>query len=189
MVHPEITQFKTRQFRVSVELNKFIATCEAIHSNIVRDLVISCFGRVLIHTPITLMGLNRELHFSCGSEAQRSKFGFSVAPPEVWGRWGEQIKKTASSEKVHGGMMRVQMREQPRPDDYAGYIQAEIQPSLLIRGGAGIFIQINNHFEITQDQEHPAQGAVETLEGAWELSLLKAEEIIGEVMLKATRTD
>lgn len=197
LVHPEITQFSTRQFRITVEQTKFIATCEAIHRNVVRDLVISCFGRVLIHTPVVMLGLNRELHFSCGTEEQRSQFGLRLAPLEPWGQWGEEIRQSWANPAApigpggpaHGGMIRIQMREQPRPDGYSGWIQADIQPSQLIRAGSGIYISVNNHFNIQRDQAHPAQEAVETLERAWEVAMAKAEDIIAGVMTSAVRRE
>ena len=186
VIHKDLTQFQARQVKISVEHQRFVATCAAIHRNIVRDLVLSCFGRVLVHTPLGLMGINRELHFNCGSERNRSAFGFAIAPLEPWGKWGEEIAKNVKEDKRRGGMMRIQIREEPRPDKFTGYVQVEVQPSALIRNMSGIWVQTNDHFQFENNEEHPAQEAMETLETVWESANAKAESIIEDIMLRAT---
>jgi hypothetical protein len=185
VIHNDLTQFRARQIRVTVEQNRFVVGCEYIHRNLVRDLVLSCFGRVLVHCPIQMMGINRELHFSCGSEPNRSAFGFAIAPLEPWGLWGAEIGKEIEDNKPHGGMMSLQMRQSPRPGDRIGYIQAEIQPSKLVRNNAGIFVRVNDHFEFEVDKEHPTQNAMEALESEWEGAAKKAEYILSDIMAHA----
>jgi hypothetical protein len=133
-----------------------------------------------------MMGINRELHFNCGTEKKRSEFGFAIAPLAPWGKWGADIEKPFLEGKPHGGMMVIQMRQNPRPDGRPGYIQTEIQPSQFIKHETGIFIRVNSHFEFEPDEEHPAQKAVETLDEAWEGAVAKHEEITSEVMLLAS---
>jgi len=187
VVHPEITQFATRQFRLSVESEKFIVVCETLYRNVLYDLVVACFRKFLVYTPIRLMGLNRDLHFSVGSEEQRSRYGFELAPLSAWGEWGKEIEETAKNANGgrHGGMMKVAMQQSPRPDELDGYIQTEIQPSTLIRGNAGIYVIINDHYVIDPDEERPASAAMDVLEASWEQSGAVAEKIINSIMLKA----
>jgi hypothetical protein len=185
VIHPDITQFRARQMNFVVEHGRFFVTCETIHRNLVRDLVLSCFGQILVHTPIKMMGLNRELHFSCGSEAQRSKFGFEIAPLQPWGEWGKEIHDAYSTDKAHGGMMRVSMRQVPRLDKREGYLQTDIQPSGVLQRD-GIHILVNDHFQFEPQEKHPALRAMETLEQIWEEDAEKAEKIISHIMQRAT---
>ncbi len=132
-----------------------------------------------------MMGVNRELHFSCGSEAQRSKFGFEIAPTQPWGDWGKEIREAYAADKPHGGMMRVVMRQVPRLDKREGYLQTDIQPSVVLPND-GIFVLVNDHFQFQPHEKHPALRAVETLEQVLEEGAERAEKIISHVMLRAT---
>src|SRR4051812_28865922 len=67
VIHNDLTQFRASNLRIQVEPQRFIISCETAHRPRLKDLVVECFGNLLPHTPISMFGLNRELHFSCGS--------------------------------------------------------------------------------------------------------------------------
>ena len=188
VVHKEVSRFVVRGIEISVDPFRFTASCASLHRERVKDLVSVCFGNLLSHTPVRAMGINRSIHFKCPSEAIRNLVGHKLAPPEPWRTWGQEVLNAQGKSKRHGGMLRVMMRQEPRPDEYDGYIGADVQPSELIKDNSGIHLEINNHFRLTENNEPvAAERAVEILEKCWESSMEKSVEICDQLMLLVER--
>ena len=188
VVHNEVSRFVVRGIAISVDHFRFAASCASLHRERVKDLVLVCFGNLLTQTPVRAMGINRSIHFKCPSEAIRNRVGQKLAPPAPWGTWGQEVLEAQGKSERHGGMIRLMMRQQPRPDEYDGYIGVEVQPSELIKDNSGIHLEINNHFQLTEKNEPvAAERAVEVLEKCWEFSMDKSVEICDQLMLLVER--
>lgn len=179
-------EFKVDAFKLRARPNLFEIVSSDNHFEHVRDLVISCFGKVLPSVPIKLVVICRRIHFDAGGFEVRDRVGSRLAPKEPWGKWGEQIKEASSrSLEEHGGMISITMY-QPRID-FEGQkidVQAVVEPSFEIEDGKGIFVEVHNYFRLDVDESeiHDALLAVRILENHWESSLERAEMIFDQIM-------
>src|SRR5258706_8816031 len=58
-IHPEMTSIKFDQFRLQVMQRKFSIQTTETYPDTIKDLIQSCFGEGLPHSPISAMGINR----------------------------------------------------------------------------------------------------------------------------------
>jgi len=184
----EASQFKVDQFELLVLPERFTITSLDAHPEHIRDLVVSCFGQCLPHTPVRAMGINRFVHFDTGDFEVRDRVGSRLAPKDAWGSWGREIE-AASREpaEARGGMVSILMRQSSRPDGLKGHVQAKVEPSARIANNSGIFVDVNDHFELSSPDQviQDASSAVATLEGNWEASLQRSAMIVDQIMALA----
>ncbi|MGO9137249.1 MAG: hypothetical protein ACLP9S_04610 [Syntrophales bacterium] len=182
IIHNGIAAFKVGDWlHIQVELNRFIA--ETTEPPFVRlsDLVVRTFGEALIHTPISQMGINRQVHFSVGDEETRNKIGKKLAPQEVWGDWASSI--AGKKKEKHGGMISLIMRQIDLDDRDMGHVQAKVEPSLLIKDNSGISIDVNDHYVISNaDSLDGAIRMAEILAKKFDASIRNSEWIIDQIM-------
>ncbi len=132
IVHPRLTQFQLDWVRVQVTQDRFAAIADAGHSLPLRDLVLGTF-RLLEHTPVGAMGLNRMMHFPMKDDEEWHLLGDTLAPKDFWrevldGRPG--LRSLTIEGKRHGSEARV--------------MTVKIEPSLRVTNG--IFLETNEHF-------------------------------------------
>jgi hypothetical protein len=182
IIHRGIALFKVGDWlRVQVEPNRFVA--ETTEPPFVRlhDLVVRTFREALMHTPIFQMGINRTVHFSVGDEDTRDKIGKRLAPQEAWGEWASYIAGKKANK--HGGMVSLSMQQIDLDDREIGHIQAKVEPSPLIKNQAGIFIEINDHYEIQKDDSLAGSiPIIDILEKQFDVSIKRSEWIIDQIM-------
>jgi hypothetical protein len=164
VIHPEIVSTSTDWLQLQVRQDRFIAstTYNSFYEPL-RDLVLGTF-RLLRHTPIQKMGVNRDFHFRMPSEDTWHALGDRLAPKEPWINVLEKP-----------GMRRLDM-ESPRLDDFQGYIRVRTEPS--VRYPPGVYIHVNDHYEVQSAE--PPQGCDEimtVLSQVWKVSVDRAERI------------
>ena len=130
VAHQHITAFSADwlRFEVTLEVCKF-ETLQAPHIR-VADLAVRTFREYLSHTPLTAVGINRDVHFRVREEAERDRIGQTLVPVAPWGRWRDELELDG----FHGGMTSVtmsQLRPAERPD--GGRINIKVEPSHRIR--------------------------------------------------------
>lgn len=185
LIHEEVSQFKVDQFELQVLANRFGITSLDTHPEHIRDLVISCFGRFLPHTPLRAIGINRAVHFDTGDFEVRDRVGSRLAPKDAWGAWGEELREALREPlEVRSGMISIVMRQSLRPDGYKGYVQARVEPSVQIANHTGILVDVNDHFDLNGAEQavQDASSAVAMLETIWENSLQRSAMIIDQIM-------
>lgn len=181
IVHTDITQFAAAYMSFEIHTSRFLVRCDTIHKDVISDLVLTAFRDHLPHTPVWSVGINRKISYSCGSESARNELGIRLAPRGPWGSWGQEIDRSVGDEASHGGMMRLVMRQQPRPDGLAGHIQAELRPDPT--EGSRVVVDINNHFKIgTAEETIGCHDAMEVLIERWQPSMENAEYIVDGLM-------
>jgi hypothetical protein len=168
IVHQEAVIFKTEWFHFEVfqERAMFLTTQSQFFEPL-RDLALGTF-RILQHTPLTKMGINREMHFSCTEEA-RNALAEKIAPREPWKQIGVDTKLATMTTLAK------------RPDDYKGAIFIKVEASQ--RAIPGIFVSINDHYEVANEKE--AEGANEILsmlEAAWKQSTSRSLEMASKLI-------
>jgi len=182
LVHREIALFRVGEWlNVRVEPSRFVAeTREAPYVRL-SDLVLRTFKTCLNHTPIRMLGINRRVHFSVGDEPTRNRIGKLLAPQEPWGEWAPRLAEGAGEK--HGGMISLTMQQTHLDDREKGYIRAKIEPSPVIKGSAGIYMEVNDHYEF--DEYVATMGAepmMDLLAKVFESSIRRSEWIIDQVM-------
>ena len=185
LIQAGVSQFKVDQFELLVLSNRFSITSLDGHPEHIRDLVISCFGQNLPHTPVQFLGINRAVHFDTGSFEVRDRVGSRLAPKDAWGAWGKEIEASPlEPREARGGMISVVMQQSLRPDGHKGHVQAKVEPSVRVENSTGIFVDVNDHFDL-RGAEQAVQGAssaVAVLEANWEASLQRSGTIIDQIM-------
>ena len=184
VTHPEFSQFKAGRLGVQVGLNQFTVTCPTAYHGLAKDLVTGTFGQHLTHTPVLAVGINRQVHFDAGTFEVRECVGNRLAPKEPWGDWGDALAGEQGRPDTHGGMMSLVMRQAKRPDEYRGYIQVDVQPSvqpgLLM---TGIYAQTNDHYDLADGAAAPGcRRMLEVIETKWDWSIDNSAAIIDRLM-------
>jgi hypothetical protein len=164
LIHREIASFSTDWLHLQVTTDRFSATTtQSSFYEPLRDLVLGTF-RLLRHTPILQMGINRDAHFRMASEEAWHAFGYKVAPKEPW----------AGILKEPG--MRSLTIEGQRSDQLRGYIRVRVEPSVRVH--PGVFLNVNDHYE-AQNMEtgRGCDEVIDILDREWRTSLERSSKI------------
>jgi hypothetical protein len=181
VIHPDVVIFAVQDlFTLHVERERFSISRASIPWVFVSDFVAKIFGDLLPHTPVSKLGINLVVHFDAGSQAKRDEIGERLAPPAPWGEWGALA---ASGEGMRrGGLRSLTMIQKNVSDRPAGWVQAKIEPSILVRGGVtGIFMEINDHYELV-GQSEDARAIVAILQEKFDSSVRNSERIVDQIM-------
>ena len=173
IVRPEVTVFSIEWCRIEVTEDRFaIGSTHEAYFERLADLVIKTF-RILIHTPVHMMGINYDVHFSAQSEEKWHEFGHKLAPKQIW-----------KEMFANPGLRSLTIEESIRPDGHAGHIQAKVEPSTKIQ--PGIYININDHFvSNTQKEVADSQEIITLLEAEHQNSLARSKDFAQKIMEEA----
>jgi hypothetical protein len=169
LIHRQITLFSLDWLHLRVTDEQFAATTtQSAFYEPLRDLVLGTF-RLLRHTPIRMMGLNRDAHFRMSSEDAWHAFGHRLAPKEPW----------AGILKEPG--MRSLTMEGLRPDNLKGYIRVRVEPSVRVH--PGVFVNINDHYQAKDiELARGCDEIVDILDSEWKTALDRASEIVSSLL-------
>ncbi len=181
IVTSQITSFTTAWLTIQVTNDRFMAHTQLANMELpLRDLVLATF-RLLRHTPISVMGLNRDAHYEMGSAEAWHRIGNLLAPKE---RWEGLLNQPGTRSLTIEGT---------RPDKYEGYIRVKLEPSNVIP--LGLFIEINDHFQFATPPSSPGDpwksdteslissaNMLAALEGAWDESFKRARSLMEGVL-------
>jgi len=167
---------------VRVEQNRFTAETQEAPFVRLADLVVRTFKEFLIHTPIGMLGINRNVHFSVGDEATRNRIGKMLAPHEPWGEWAKQIEGSVPEKR--GGVRSLSMEQRDLDDRKKGHLLIKVEPSAKLDPQIGIFAAVNDHYEIDDPNNPVGCGEIiETLEKQFDKSIQRSEWLIDRVMV------
>ena len=165
---PMISIFGVEWFRLQVETQKFVIQTEnETHFELLSDLVMGTFS-LLEHTPVVAMGLNRAMHFKMDSEESWHAFGDKIAPKDVW--QGVLQEPGLLSLVIQG----PKQKPNQKPENL---INVRVEPSP--RTIPGIYIDVNNHFEI---KDNDLQKVLNILKESWRDVLLNSRKIADQLM-------
>jgi hypothetical protein len=180
IIHREIAMFRMEWLSINVKPDRFVAETQEGPFIRLSDFVVKTFKDLLHHTPIRMMGINRQVHFSVENEAVRNRIGKMLAPHGPWGEWGENIE--GKSPKERGGMTSLSMLQKDLDDRKCGYIKAKVEPSTKI-GDFGIYMEVNDHYEVGGTaQNQDCEEMMTILEQQFDKSLKRSEWIIDQIM-------
>ncbi|OGW13901.1 MAG: hypothetical protein A2035_06365 [Nitrospirae bacterium GWA2_42_11] len=179
ILHKEISDFHNEWLRLQVQTNRFYAETSEYPYVRLFDFVVKTFKDYLSHTPISQIGINRRVHFSVENNANRDRIGKVLAPREPWGKWGALID--AGEGEEHGGMKSLTMAIKKLDDREKGIINITVEPSPLVK--VGIYVNINDHYELSNPDEHiGSDKIIDLLINRYDESLKRSEEIIDQIM-------
>jgi hypothetical protein len=181
VIHRDLSMFNINDWlRVQVTQDRFLAETNEPLCIRLHDLVISTFREMLVHTPIFKMGINRRVHFSVGDEETRNSIGKMLAPQKAWGEWAESIEGKDKGKR--GGMTSLSMSQVDLEDREGGHLQAKVEPSPLVKNRSGIFVEMNDHYEISDDEIASSIPMMGILEKQFDISIKRSEWVIDQIM-------
>jgi hypothetical protein len=169
VVHPEITAFKLGSIDLQVSQDRFQAsTTEPPSFPVLRDLVIGTF-KLLRHTPITKLGINRDFHFEYQEDCSWETLAQRLAPSSAW-------DKVLSEPRV-----KTVIVQGDREDGREGYLQLHAEPS--VREPKGVYFKVNDHYEVAElDSGVGAEAALDVLERGFDKSVRRSRTMVTQVM-------
>ena len=180
VAHPQVTQFSFDWLSLRATTNEFVAeTVQAPHIR-VRDLVLRVFKEHLYHTPLRLMGINRDVHVPVANFAQFDRIGRALAPVEPWGRYIEDLELDGES----GGMMTLKMSQlKPKGRPPGSEINITVAPSSRIGGGRfGVYVQVNDQFAVRDAEDGGGEQLMRFLEDSFEASIRRSDGIVHHIL-------
>lgn len=172
VVHPDVVSFNLDWLRLQVTRDMFfVETIKEPYEEVLRDLVFGTF-KLLRHTPLKQMGINRVEHFRIDSVEKWHEIGHTLAPKSIWNNLLDSP-----------GLRSISIEEGKRRDGLRGHIRVQVEPSNRVH--PGIFVLVNNHFEVN-DPENTlgADEIINILENKWEESSTRSKYIISELLDK-----
>jgi hypothetical protein len=164
----DISAFSTDWLRVLVTGDRFLCASEVAPSfDLLRDLTVGIF-RHLAETPITAMGINRSFHFPAPSEEAWHAFGHKLAPKDIW------------NDVMSNPGTRAVVIQGARPDKAVGHVFATVEPSIRVQ--PGIYININDHYQLDQMGSSNASAMADVLITNWEPSFGRAQTIVDRLL-------
>jgi len=185
---PDFTSLRVGDIAIQVTREAFqVATSNADEFERARDLAVGIL-RLLSHTPIAVLGINRHFHIKADSDVIWHAIGDAIVPKAAW----------ASVLNLPG--MRSAVLWGARPDNHAGRVQVQIEPSVAIPNG--IFVSQNDHYDLYDVVERPSARtqfplpgelnsqkptadkisvAVTMLETKWADSMSRADDVVETV--------
>jgi len=154
IIHPQVCQFNTEGFYLQVTPDRFLlgSKPDAV-SEPVRDLASGTFF-ILEHTPLTALGINRQMHFKLRSETEWHRLGDKLTPKEPW-------KGLLPSRP---GMETIQISSIV-PDQPSGtMVNVIVQPSKHVTHGA--YFEVNNQYRFSS-AENARQECLDILKKDW----------------------
>jgi hypothetical protein len=176
IIHPAIAEFSTDWLQLSVIRDRFaLHTKSAAHFEQIQDLAVGVF-HLLEHTPVTAMGLNRDMHFRIENEERWHALGDRLAPKDIW---SEKLRGIGTRDKP--GLRSMTVMGYP-PEKTNCLINVRVEPSANIR--PGLYVGCNRHYKI-DDFQNSLKALMDELAAAWVESLEYALEIARTILEKA----
>lgn len=182
VIHPEVSILNLINMKLVVDTSRFSLTVLEEPFVRGRDFVVSCFS-LLPHSPVTAVGINREIVFRAQSVEAWHKLGDALAPKEPWMvLLGDGNKKQRT-----GGMRSIVMERSLRTDEKKGYVRVTVEA--LETGRNETKINYNDHYVLaTKNKSSSADAAVELINQSWDQCMEKSAEVF-DVLLRLIRPE
>ncbi|MBN2443094.1 MAG: hypothetical protein JXJ04_17170 [Spirochaetales bacterium] len=171
LIHPDATIFALDWIRIEVLHERIVfSSLHDEHEELIADLILNTF-RLLRHTPIFKLGINKEVVFTAENEKDWHKIGNTLAPKTIW-----------NSIVKNPGMNSLTIQSERDADIHKGYIRTKVEP--YSQSKYGVLIKINDHYEIDikKDEIVNSDEILKIFENEWRNSLEKSTSIIKYLM-------
>jgi hypothetical protein len=182
IINPEIVQFRLSWLQITVTRDRFFVMVVQEPVIRIQDFFVSSFQR-LPETPVSALGLNRDVHFDCGSFEAMNEIGDVLAPKEFWGDFVTDSGRRAGGLRSLTMEQSILVNNEPAPlDGKKGWIRVQVEPSARITP-TGIFVTVNDHYILTADGTlSDARAAADIVAADWADSKSRAEALIDRIM-------
>jgi hypothetical protein len=184
IMNPEIVSYQIPWGMFQTDRNNFSIATTREPLVRVYDFFVRCF-QYLPETPIRAVGINREVHFETAGESVRDRVGDQLAPKQFWSDFVQ------SKGQKSGGLRSLIMEQaifkdgkRMRTDGRFGHVWVRVEPSLRQDIRYGIFVQVNDHFDLATDPDRYSDGraAADLVAETFERSIATSEHLIDRVM-------
>jgi hypothetical protein len=183
IIHSEVAQFDVVRFRVDIQQTRFQINTSIAPFVTIMDDVRRIFGEKLPHTPVSAFGINFHGHFKVDTPEQRIALGRRLAPTAPWGSFGNRLEDSAAAPDAASGLISLVMQETRPQGRTSGARRVEIQPSRKVDGLRGVFIAVNDHFDVEGTRpEDGATKAMDLLAAEFDKSEQEYRRIVSEMM-------
>lgn len=154
LVSPDFTRFAIDWLRVQVTADHFeLSTVEDDRVLLLRDVGVNIF-KLLSHTPVSAMGVNRTAHFPLRSDGW-DRVHSALAPADAWSKVTDSTALAS---------LTVQSQREDAGDP--GYVRVTVEPSQRFDGG--VFIAVNDHHDLARDTDvKEAAPVLDILDRGW----------------------
>ncbi len=168
VITPELAIFSVGLMTLLITLDKFqVAVTSAEASEAIRDLVVGTF-HILNETPLTQLGINRDLHFKIPSIEQWYTVGHRLAPKEIWSGLLDDL-----------GTRSVVMQGKRR-DASSEYVRVRVEPSARVR--PGVYVGNNEHF--VKAPNEASEHLLDVLRAEWASAQASAKRVAEELIAR-----
>ena len=155
-------------FRLEVLRERLtVKTSDESKVSVLRDLVVSVL-QLLEHTPISQIGLNREVSSEASGRTQFDAIGHNLVPKTLWSK---NLSKP--------GTLVVGVRG-VRTDDREGSINVTIKPDLSRQESVVVVVTYNDHIELKP--QSTAADVATLLLNYWDESLMKSTATCDQIL-------
>ena len=179
VAHPQVTQFAADWLFLKVTADEFVADTTQAPQVRLRDLVLRVFEEHLYHTPLQLMGINRNVHVPLSPD-ELDRIGRRLAPVEPWGRYVRELGLGDDS----GGMTTLKMSQlHPRGRSPGSQVNITVAPSNRIGGGrSGVYVQVNDQYAVGNSDTDGVQRLMRFLADDFEASISRSDGIVDHIL-------
>jgi hypothetical protein len=165
IVSQEISSFTVEWLTIQVTRERFqVSSNDARYFEPLRDLVFSIFT-ILEHTPVSQIGINRDMHFPSTQKAMNNLADLLV-DRSVW------------RDHLENPLLETLVIIGKRTDSKAKAYRFTVQPSMRVT--PGIYVGSNEHFQ-ARDGHTPSE-IIRLLTESWTDSLRHAAEVAGKLL-------
>jgi hypothetical protein len=177
LVSPEFCQFETAGLTIQVVRERFAVFSKPdANPTLVRDLAAGTFF-VLEHTPLTALGLNRDMHFAMPSEEIWHKVGDTIVPKDIW--------KKILAGRVGMRSLSLQAEVPGFPDENQDMTKMTVRVEPSLSEKFGLFIATNEHHQAPMGSG--ANYLRERIRNRWEGAFNYAAEIAEFIISSTTK--
>jgi len=182
---PHVTAFGVEWLQLQVADDRMSLESTQAPFTRLRDLALRIFREKLPETPLYQLGINRAVHFRVESLAARDRISRILAPAEPWEGSGLELGSNGQQGEVTSiTMSQIGLEGRPAEDR----INVKVEPSTCIEGNRGVFVEVNDHYTIGDEDLGSSEKLIDILDDNFDLSMSQSAKIVDHVMsLAVTR--
>lgn len=180
VISNQITMFKTSQFDIRIEQNRFQIIAEKEPFIVLKDFVIKTFENLggLI---ISAVGFNYNAHYSISEKSKYQLIGDRLAPKKYW---NSLLKEEVTGDDRKSGLISISM--QKCKDNERGHLSMVLEPSSVII--PGVYIGCNNHTNF-KDDNSIADNVMEEIDTSFENSFEEMKQFQQDLLVEVLKED
>ena len=180
VVSPQVSQIQIDGVTVTCLPERLtFETGDPIAFSRVQDLAIGTL-RLLPHTPVTAIGINRRIHWGLNDEAHWHKIGHALAPKD--GVWNGLLENP--------GMRSLRIQSPSGQETrHPGNITVTVEPSRVVR--PGLYVAVNLEFRCNSEESglDSAGVARDVVLAEWDVAEGWADKASAKIFEKIPSTD